>query len=101
VDALAEASAHGRPYQAVLLDWQMPDLDGLATAERIQALPLQPPPKMALVTAFGREEVFNQAQGAASATVLVKPINHSVLFDTLADLLAGSLLLGAPNEPSR
>lgn len=34
---LRRASAAGQPFSLVLLDWQMPELDGLELARRIKA----------------------------------------------------------------
>jgi len=44
VAAVSEAEADGHPYDLVVLDWQMPDMDGLATASHLRGLPLQTPP---------------------------------------------------------
>jgi two-component system sensor histidine kinase/response regulator len=43
-----------------------------------------------LVTAYGREEVFHQAEDAGIHDVLVKPLNASMLFDSAMRVLQGS-----------
>jgi two-component system sensor histidine kinase/response regulator len=78
-----------KPYEAVLLDWQMPRMNGIDTARRIHALRLLQPPKLAVVTAYGREEILSQAQAEGIEHILIKPVNTSVLFDTLMRLLGG------------
>jgi len=56
------------------------------------------------VTAYGREEVFHEAQGAGLDGVLVKPVSPSLLFDTTIRALAGETpppsLAAAPTAPA-
>ncbi|MFZ6759487.1 response regulator [Undibacterium sp. Ji50W] len=84
-----DAARQGQPYDVVMLDWQMPGLDGIGTARGIRALQLRDEPKLAMVTAYGRDEVLKQAQDAGIEHVLIKPVNSSILFDTLIRLLGG------------
>jgi two-component system sensor histidine kinase/response regulator len=80
-------------FDVVLLDWQMPGMNGAETAVALQALAaelrMERPPRLAMVTAFGREEVLAQARAAGIEDVLIKPVNPSVLLNTLIRLLGG------------
>jgi len=87
LDAVVRADAQGTPFEVVFLDWQMPGMDGNETASRIMALKLRHMPRMIMVTAFGRDEVIKGAQEAGIEDVLVKPVNASTLFDSVARLL--------------
>ncbi len=84
--ALEQADANGRAYQFVLLDWQMPGLDGVQTAKAIQALALAQPPRLALLSAHARRELRQQAALLGIEQVLSKPVNASLLFDTMLHL---------------
>ncbi len=86
IDALRAASSAGREFDVVMVDWQMPGMDGLETIRRIDALPLVRKPQRVMVTAYGREEVAERAKGAGVKDLLFKPVNGSVLFDTLMRL---------------
>ncbi len=44
-------------------------------------MPLAAPPRRILVTAYGREEVFHEAESAGFDGVLIKPVSPSLLFD--------------------
>jgi len=75
------------PYGLVLMDWQMPGMDGLETSRVIKrGSGLRNVPKIIIVTAFGREEVRLQAEEMGIEGFLQKPVTPSVLLDTLMNL---------------
>jgi signal transduction histidine kinase/CheY-like chemotaxis protein/HPt (histidine-containing phosphotransfer) domain-containing protein len=74
------------PYQLVLMDWHMPGMDGLQASAAIRRDSLLNIPRIVMVTAFGREEVREQAEQMGLDGYLLKPVNASVLYDTLMDL---------------
>ncbi|MGB0359855.1 MAG: response regulator, partial [Endozoicomonas sp.] len=76
--------------QVVILDWCMPDLNGIELSEKIRKLPLAVMPKLLMVSTYGREELMNKASGLVDA-FLIKPVNHSVLFETISRLLGHQL----------
>ncbi|MBD9417357.1 response regulator [Pseudomonas sp. PDM16] len=84
-----EAALRREPFELILLDWQMPGMDGLETARRVRELGLQPPPHLLMATAHGREEVLVGAERAGIEDVLLKPLNPSLLFDAVIRSLGG------------
>jgi len=89
LEEIQAAAAAGEPYEVVLLDWQMPGMDGIETARAIRKLGISPPPHMIMVTAYGREEVLKEAALAGLEDVLIKPVSSSTMFDTLMQVLGG------------
>jgi len=88
---LLQEAAPLDPFDVVLLDWQMPDMCGDEVAKHIrQRMPMIPQPKIIMVTAFGREEVRQQAERVGADGLLLKPVSQSLLFDTLMDKFEGS-----------
>lgn len=91
------------PYDLVFMDWRMPGLDGLQTTRRIKEdEQLHKQPVIVMVTAFGREEVREEAERLGIDGFLVKPITKSMLVDTLVTLFAPDAVetaLAAANEP--
>ena len=55
----------------VLLDWRMPEVDGLEAARRIQARPA-PAPKLVLVTAYGDDAIAQRAREQGLDACLAK-----------------------------
>ena len=97
VDAAADAAqamkmlrraARGAPYDLVLADYDMPVTNGLELAQQISEAGLAQPPKVILVTAFGREQAIGQADNVSVAAVMLKPVDLSMLHDTLVNVLA-------------
>ena len=84
--ALAEliraGEAEERLYDLVLLDWKMPDIDGLETARRIKTETRLPKtPIIFVVTGDGRDEIRFQAETLGLQAFLLKPVSPSILFD--------------------
>ena len=90
IAAVVRAERQGTPYEIVFLDWQMPGMDGNETARQLGRLPIAMP-QMIMVTAFGREEVLKVAEDAGIENVLIKPVNPSILYDTVIRILGGAV----------
>jgi two-component system sensor histidine kinase/response regulator len=100
IDAVARAEREAKPFEIVLLDLQMPHLDGLETGRRIRAQARGQIPHLMLVTGLGREEVLQQAHRERFDAVMVKPINASILLDNLMLVMTGSKSrLAVPDLP--
>jgi two-component system sensor histidine kinase/response regulator len=77
------------PYDVVFMDWRMPGMDGLQAARAIQSdLSLEHPPAIVMVTAFGRDEVREEAERLGLNGFLVKPVTKSMIVDSLVGLFA-------------
>jgi two-component system sensor histidine kinase/response regulator len=89
IELVRQAAERGEPYDAVFVDWQMPGMDGIEAGRRILALPnLSTPPRLVMVTAYGREEVIRQAEETSFENVLIKPVTPSMLFDSVVQALS-------------
>jgi CheY-like chemotaxis protein len=90
-DALREllAADSQDPYGLVLMDWQMPGMDGLETSRAIKrGSSLRNVPKIIIITGLGGEEVRLQAEEMGIEGFLQKPVTPSVLLDTLMNLFS-------------
>ncbi|HTR43582.1 MAG TPA: response regulator [Pseudomonadales bacterium] len=90
-EAIAAVKQHDAndPYDLLFMDWRMPGLDGLQTSRHIKGdETLAHPPHIVLVTAFGREEVREEAERLKLDGFLVKPVTKSMIVDTLVNVFA-------------
>ena len=72
------------PYKLVLMDWQMPVMNGVETTRAIQSNDnLTEVPTMIMVTAYGREEAAEAAIGVDFSAFLIKPVTPSDLLDAV------------------
>ena len=77
------------PYDIVFMDWRMPGMDGLQASRYIKSdETLRQQPAIVLVTAFGREEVREEAEHLQLDGFLVKPVTKSMIVDTLVNVFA-------------
>jgi two-component system sensor histidine kinase/response regulator len=88
--AITAADQAADPFKIVLLDWQMPGMDGIETAARLRALNLRAPPVHLLVTAYDHLLPLEDAARGGFQAVLVKPVTSSSLYDTLLSVLQPS-----------
>jgi len=80
--------AGGRDWKnsVIVLDWQMPGMDGVATARAIRnALGRnQPAPIVLMVTAYSREDLLALPDGRVADAVLNKPVTSTSLHSAVA-----------------
>ncbi|MFZ4284886.1 response regulator [Variovorax sp. HJSM1_2] len=75
-------------YDLLLMDWRMPEMDGLETARQVyEKYGRAAAPSVLMVTAFAGEDIINRASAMQLAGVLIKPVTPSVLYDTVCDVL--------------
>ncbi len=92
-DALAmlkQAVACNRCFDLILIDWQMPNLNGIETIRLIQQeQTLACIPAIIMASGFNRDEVLaeTQSQQVNIATFLPKPVENSMMLETLTAVL--------------
>lgn len=78
----------GDPYDVALLDYQMPDMDGITLAKEIRALPDRRSPRLVLLSSIVYPPGAEQRE-AGFAAVLSKPLKLSQLRDRLLEIVGG------------
>ena len=84
---LREATREGRPYALAILDYQMPDMDGLTLAHDMQAAPDLTPPPLVLLSASAQRGEAREAQQAHFAAYLTKPVRQTHLYNCIVSLI--------------
>ena len=87
LEAIAAAEASGCPYEFVMMDWIMPGMDGLETVREMRKLQSLTPPMVLMVTAaHRRQDLVQGAEQLGVEHVLAKPVNSSLLVNTMMQL---------------
>jgi len=86
----------GAEFDLAILDYQMPELDGVALAERLHSLPGARDLRLVLLTSVGTGGEVVRESRADFAAVLSKPVKQSHLYDTIVDVMTGTPQRGQP-----
>jgi PAS domain S-box-containing protein len=90
VEAWQSARAAEQPYDLVLMDVQMPGMDGLEAARRIRALEKEaregPPTSILALSANAQAEDRDAVLKAGMQGLLVKPLERDRLMEVLEDI---------------
>ena len=90
-------------YDLLLLDWRMPEMNGIELAQVIQdRAPQFGSPAVMMVTAHELANLRDQAVEVGVQAFLRKPVNTSVLFDAIADAVGrGAFMHKGPRSARR
>ncbi len=83
---LLDADTADDPFRMIFMDWQMPDLDGLATSALIKNNPATANIPILLVSGGSPAEVADQVKGRVDG-IVSKPVTMSFLFDAIMNIL--------------
>ncbi|HRX71724.1 MAG: PAS domain S-box protein [Gammaproteobacteria bacterium] len=95
LERLMQASeSPDQAFDLVLLDWMMPQMDGVTVARRVRELVaagvLPKAPVVMMITAYSRDQLLREIHELPLATILTKPVTPSRLFDAIMDARGGS-----------
>ncbi|MFZ5910506.1 MAG: response regulator [Chloroflexota bacterium] len=95
-----EQLRQGKRFDAIILDMQMPEMDGLTLAGEIRKLPSGGEFPLIMLTSLGNRP--GEAEGLHFAAFLTKPIKPSHLFETLVSVLTERprIVVQKPEAPS-
>ena len=84
-------------YDLVIMDWKMPGMDGIETSRQLKTI-IEPArqPKIVMATAYGRQEVMRKAEDVGLDGFLIKPVNPSVMLNTIMAVFGKDL----PSTPT-
>ncbi len=88
-------------YDVILMDWNMPGLDGIETAQSIKDMcancsrkgscNIRLPSTIVMISAFRQESIIKLAKNAGIDIFLQKPVNPSVLNDILSGIFSNEM----------
>jgi len=87
LDVLRAAHEQNNPFQIVLLDMQMPGMDGEETAKMIKVDPLLRDAKIIILTSMGQRGDAARLQEIGCSGYLLKPVKMQMLLEALTSVL--------------
>ncbi|MFH2218487.1 MAG: response regulator [Pseudomonadota bacterium] len=89
---IREAFESGNPYRIILLDFQMPVMDGFEVARKIKESPYGGNSQVIILTSAGKKGDRDLCKDAGISVYLLKPVKQSELLDAIV------MALGTPAE---
>ena len=83
---ITRRNKEGRDYGVVILDWKMPDIDGIETIRRIRTEIRSSVPVL-LISAYDWSDIEDAAKDAGANGCVSKPLFRSRLYDKINELL--------------
>src|SRR5262249_51319164 len=78
----------GDPYELVIIDLMMPDMDGFALANAIGAEPRLPTTKLILLTAYDAKGLGQKAVNSGFSAYLTKPVKRAHLLHCISQVIS-------------
>ena len=85
IDEVCASRERGRPYHIAIIDWRMPDMDGIETTRRIRSL-AGPYTTIIIITAYDWSGIEAEAREAGANGFITKPLFFSTICDTVSSL---------------
>jgi len=104
VEGVRKAQPGDEAYDVVLMDWRMPDLDGLSAARLIdEELEGKQRPVVIMITGYEREVLDATGSGRAQpfADILVKPVTPRQVVNSVEAAVAGRARATEQHVPGR
>jgi signal transduction histidine kinase/CheY-like chemotaxis protein len=90
LDALTEGARAGRPYQVVVLDANMPDLDGFTVAQQIASRPELAASTIMMLSSSGQLGDAARCRELGVSAYLTKPVGQADLLQTICRIVGST-----------
>ena len=91
LEKLRRAVRSGQPFQVAVLDWKMPDMDGMALARFIKSETELKKTALVLLSSFTQQSSLEKIHAAGFAASVPKPASRSDLYDAVVTAANGEL----------
>jgi len=99
LDKLRPAAAEGHPFDLVVLDVQMPEMDGFQVERAIRDNSSYGSPNVVFLSSLGSRNAETDQERSPRAVYLTKPTKQSVLLNTLLAICMPESVDQAPEPP--
>jgi two-component system, sensor histidine kinase and response regulator len=87
IETLRAGAQQGDPFRLVVLDMQMPEMDGEQTLQKIKADPLVGDVEVIILTSMGHRGDAMRLETQGAAGYLVKPVKQKQFYDTIVTVI--------------
>ena len=95
---IAEADQRDESFRMLILDWHMPDVDGMQLAAKVAKMVLHRRPDYLLLAAYDNELGRERWQSAGFHALLAKPVSPAGFVDCMQHLLGCTPVVAPPTE---
>ena len=89
--------ADGKDYNVIILDWKMPEMDGIATIRRIRA-EVDASIPILLTSAYDWSDIEDEAKESGANGFISKPLFRSRLYEKINELLGTEARVVEPED---
>ncbi|MFB2780452.1 PAS domain S-box protein [Shewanella mangrovisoli] len=103
IEKVKQATANAQQFDVVLMDWRMPDIDGLQTAEMLKnAGTGSYTPLVVMLTAYGHEVIAESQHinNVPFVNFLTKPVTSQILAEAVLNAIEGKTMDANPKPRS-
>ncbi len=100
LNILRQAAHRDDPYQIVLLDWQLPELNGLELAREILADVSIPPVHLVMLSSTGSDAEYTLARDMGISRFLHKPVRQNQLLECLREVMGEKIASAREVKPA-
>lgn len=86
IEKITKRHQEGHDYDIIILDWKMPDMNGIETVRKIKS-DIDGKIPVLLISAYDRSEVEDEAKQAGASGFVSKPLFPSTLYDKINQIL--------------
>jgi len=101
IEEMKRAHERGAPFEVVLIDYMMPDIDGFRLAEQIKGDPDLKAATLIMLTSAGERGHAARCVEVGISAYLMKPVRQSELLETICSTLRKTTRKGRPTLLTR
>ncbi|MBR2179348.1 MAG: response regulator [Selenomonadaceae bacterium] len=97
VEAVKLSQARQEPFNLIIVDWQMPEMDGVETTRQIRSV-IGKETAIIILTAYNWDDIFEEATSAGVDSFIAKPLFSENLLNELKNVLKKKDLASSVKE---
>jgi len=97
LEMIRKKNLSGKDYDVVIVDWKMPEVDGVETVRRIRS-EIEANIPILLISAYDWSDIEDKAKEAGANGFVSKPLFRSTLYDKINDLVGKESVSTEPED---